>query len=112
MNSQLLSQVNIQTQFFRYNPGHTGFTDIGSITSIILPNVIVFSGILLFLLLIYAGYLLIVLGGQNNPPAIVAKSKHMITYAFLGFLLVVSAYFILQIINIVTGVNFIDSPIT
>jgi hypothetical protein len=36
----------------------------------------------------------------------------MVTYGFIGFLLVVSAYFILQLISTIIGVNFINSPIT
>src|SRR3989304_2516570 len=100
------AQVSVSDDFFSTNPGGFSFNEIGPLISVILPNVIIFAGVLLLLLIIYAGYQLITLGGQSNSPAQVAKSRSMITYALIGFLLVVSAYFILQIIGVATGVNY------
>jgi hypothetical protein len=37
-----------------------------------------------------------------------AKAKAAFTYSLIGFLLVVSAYFILQIISTVLGIDFIS----
>ncbi len=85
--------------------------DIGQVISALLPNAIIIAGVFFFLLIIYGGFQLIVYGGQNNSPQRVSQSRNMITYGLIGFLLVVSAYFILQIIQYVTGINFINTPI-
>ena len=111
MSLPALAQVSLRDEFYSHNPGGFGLVDIGQLTSSILPNLIIFAGVLFLLLIIYSGYLLIIHGGQYNPPAVVAKAKAMITYALIGFLLVVSAYFILQILGVITGVNFINANI-
>jgi hypothetical protein len=107
-----LAQVNIRDRFFLHNPSQFGFSDTNSLISVILKNAIVVAGVLLLLIIIYAGYQLIILGGQYNPPERVARAKSLITYGLIGFLLVVAAYFILQIVSTITGVNFMNPNVT
>ncbi len=104
--------VDIYNQFFGNHPSAAvaGGT-LGYLFSTLLPNLIIVAGVLFLFLIVYGGFLLIIYGGQYNPPARVAQSKNMITYGAIGFLLVVSAYFILQIISTLTGINFINAPI-
>lgn len=106
-----LAQVDIRNTFFQTNPGGTGFMDPSDLINVVLRNAIVFAGVLLLLLIIYAGYQLIVLGGQFNPPATVAKAKALVTWGLIGFLLVVTAYFILQIVSYIVGANLMNAPI-
>jgi hypothetical protein len=105
--------VNLQGNFFADSPNaQAPFSSLGSAVSIILPNVIVFCGVLFFVLIIYGGFQLIVLGGQYMlSPQRVTQAKNMIYYGALGFLLVVTAYFILQIVGKVTGIDFINSNV-
>lgn len=104
---------NIQADFFFWHPSALlPFNNIGSAISILLPNVIVFAGVLMFLLIIYNGFQMLVLGGQFMlSPQRVTQAKNAFYYSILGFLLVVSAYFILQLISTVTGVNFTNPNI-
>jgi hypothetical protein len=106
--------VDLQANLFANQAGAKApFSTIGGVVSLILPNVIVFAGVFFFALILYGGFQLIILGGQYNlSPDKVTKAKQMTYYAGIGFLLVVSAYFILQIISTVTGINFINSPVT
>ena len=108
----LAQQVDLQQNFFLSNPDAAVYSDIGILFSFIVPNLIIFAGVFFLLLIIYAGYQLIILGGQFNPPDKVAKAKGMVTNGIIGFLLVISAYFILQIVSTITGVNFMNAPIT
>ena len=105
--------VDLQAQMFANNPAAKGpFSSLGSAVSIILPNVIVFAGILFFGLILYGGFELITLGGQYNLNSEkVTRAKQVTYYAVIGFLLVVSAYFILQIISTLTGINFTNPPV-
>jgi hypothetical protein len=108
------SPVDLQSNFFANQSGaKNSFSTLGGAVSVILPNVIVFAGVLFFCLIIFSGFQLITLGGQYNLNSEkVTKAKQMIYYSIIGFLLVVSAYFILQIVSTVTGINFINSPVT
>lgn len=108
------SPVNLQANFFADNPNAQGpFSTLGGAVTAILPNIIVFAGVLFFGLIIYGGFQLITLGGQYNLNSEkVTKAKQMTYYAVIGFLLVISAYFILQLISTVTGINFINPPVT
>jgi heme/copper-type cytochrome/quinol oxidase subunit 4 len=107
-----LAQFSIQQRFFLHNPSQYGFWDTNTLITVVLKNAIIVAGVLLLLLIIYAGYQLIILGGQYNPPERVARAKALVTYALIGFLLVVSAYFILQIVSTITGVNFMNANVT
>jgi hypothetical protein len=116
--SKISAQVNIGSSFFSRQQTQFGDTfyrfrdeSLGSVISLLLPNVIMVAGLIFMYLIIYGGYMLIVYGGQANSPGRVQQGKNSITYGVLGLLLVVSSYFILQIISTVTGINFLNSPI-
>jgi hypothetical protein len=110
----MAAAVDLKSNFFSGQPGAaTPFSTIGGAISVLLPNVIIACGILFFLLIIYGGYQLIVLGGQwNLSPQKVTQAKTMTYYGAIGFLLVLSAYFILQITGVITGINFLNPPVT
>lgn len=84
------------------------FPDIGSLVSAILPNFYVVAGLLLFFLLIFGGFSLIMGAGGSNPQQ-AEKGKQAITAAVVGFLIVFLSYWIIQIIEIVTGINIFNS---
>jgi len=106
------ADTNLQDAFFGKNAGALVVAgNMGSLLTRLIPNIIMVSGILFFLIIILGGFQLIIYGGQYNSPQRVAQSKNLITYGFIGFLIVASAYFILQIVTAVTGINFMDPSI-
>ncbi|MGD8744555.1 MAG: hypothetical protein PVJ52_03110 [Candidatus Woesebacteria bacterium] len=60
-------------------------------------------GLLLLLYLIYGGYALLTSAGE---PKKVAQAKGVITTALIGFAIVFISYWIIQIVQIILGVNF------
>ncbi len=80
------------------------------IISLLLPNVMILAGVIFFLLIIGGGFSLISSAGKESSAQDKAKAQAAITYGVIGFLLVVSAYFILQIVGTVTGLDFITTP--
>jgi len=95
-----------------YHPGAARLTSsLGNMISVILPTIIVLAGILLLLLTIRNGLNMITQAGRNLGPADLARMRNAFAQSLIGFLLVVSAYFILQIISYVTGVNFLNPPV-
>ena len=102
---------NIGDQFWvRPNQGIAGaegFKEgIGGIISTLLQNVYVLAGILLFILLIIGGLGFIMGAGEDNPEK-AKKGKQAITAALIGFVIIFCSYWIIKIIEIVTGVDIL-----
>jgi len=67
----------------------------------ILPNALIIASLILLAIILLGGLNMAISAG--NPEA-QQKSKDAVTNAALGFLLVIAAYWIVQIIQVVTGV--------
>lgn len=78
---------------------------IGGFVSRVLPNIYVIAGVILFFFLIGGGLMFIVSAGQENPEG-AAKGKQTVTAALLGFLIIFASYWIMQIIQRITGYDF------
>jgi hypothetical protein len=79
--------------------------------TVLLPTIIIISGIIFFFWIMIAGWGVIASAGEEASAQDKAKAKAALTYAVVGFLLIVSSYFILQIVQTITGVKFINSTI-
>jgi len=101
---------NIGDQFWvRPNQGikgAAGFGSIGEIISNLLQNIYVLAGILLFVLLIIGGFSFIIGAGEDNPEK-AKKGKQAITAALIGFAIIFCSFWIIKIIQIVTGLNIL-----
>jgi len=84
-----------------------GFHSIGEIISNLLQNVYVLAGILLFILLIVGGLSFIMGAGEDNPEK-AKKGKQAITAALIGFVVIFCSYWIIKIIEIITGVSILN----
>jgi Zn-dependent protease with chaperone function len=81
-----------------------GFHSIGEIISNLLQNIYVVAGILLFILLIIGGFSFIMGAGQENPER-AKRGKQAITAALIGFAVIFCSYWIIKIIEIITGLK-------
>ncbi len=81
------------------------YTSISTFINLLLPLSFVIAGIILFLLLIGGGLSIIASGGNAKS---VESGKNQITIAVLGFFTIFAAYWIVQIIEIVTGVKIFN----
>jgi hypothetical protein len=72
---------------------------------VIFPNIYVISGIILFALLIGGGITIIASGGD---PKGTEKGTQVIKTALIGFLIIISAFWIIQIVEIVTGIKILQ----
>lgn len=106
----LLADFNPGTVFFANHPGADTLagSDIGNLVSTFLPTAIAGAGVIFFFLILGAGFMMIKSAGSQGSPQDAAKAKAALTYAVTGFLLVVFAYFILQIVGAIVGVNFLN----
>jgi len=110
--SNLIAQVDIGRNLF-LNPTQAitqapQFQSVGSLVSILLKNVYTLAGVMLFVLLIFGGISIILGAGQNDPKR-AAQGKKAITAALTGFLVVFASYWIIQIVQFITGVNILSN---
>jgi len=77
---------------------------IGGILTALLPYLLIIAGLLLLVMLIMGGFKL--LTSANNPDNAEAGKKQL-TNAILGFIILFAAYWIAQIIQVLTGINFL-----
>ena len=79
---------------------------LADLVSVILSNAIVVAGIILLFLLIFGGVSMIIGAGQDNPEA-AGKGKQAATAAVIGFIIIFAAYWIIQIIETITGLDIL-----
>ena len=73
--------------------------------SSILPNIYIISGILLLVYLVFGGFLMITSSGNPDEAA---KGQKIITNAIMGFVIIFASYWIIQIIEIITGITILE----
>jgi len=99
-----LAQVPIATTFG--SPLGNGKT-IGDLVSVIISISFVVAGIVLLFSFIIGGISLISGAGQNNPEKL-EKGKQALTSAVIGFVVVFTAYWIVKLIQQITGIELLE----
>src|SRR3989304_1454810 len=79
---------------------------LGDLVSFVLRASFVVSGVLILFFIVFAGFTIIASAGSNNPEG-AKKGKDAATAAALGFVIVFVAYWIVRIIEIITGFKLI-----
>jgi uncharacterized membrane protein len=78
-----------------------GYDSIGSfISQTIIPNLLVIANIILFFIIIISGLTIIFNAGNADKQK---QASQTLTAAVLGFVLIFAAYWIMQILGIITG---------
>lgn len=79
-----------------------GEVTIASIISRLLPVILAFAGIILFIMLLWGGYDLMFSGGD---PQKAQSARQKVTAAIIGFVIVFSAFILTQALNFMLGLN-------
>jgi len=83
---------------------------LGGLVFLILSNAIFIASIILLFMLVFAGFSIMMGAGQSDPQK-VAKGKEVATAAIVGFIIIFTAYWIIQLIEMVTGVQILQSTL-
>jgi hypothetical protein len=83
------------------------FPDIGSLVTVILRNSLTIAGVILLVLLISGG-LMFIIGAGSDDSKKAAQGQALITDALIGFAVVLLAYFIVQIVEVITGLKILN----
>jgi hypothetical protein len=102
-----MQNFKIGEALFGEHSGLTTSTTLGGIISNILPNIYILAGIILFFLLVAGGLMFLISAGQENPEG-AAKGGQAVTAALIGFLIIFASYWIIQIIKVITGIDFLS----
>jgi len=102
-----IAQVDIEQGFFGfYSHPLSELTGVGRIVSIILKSAFVLAGVSLLIFFIIAGIGMISGAGQSSPEKL-EKSKQAVTSALIGFVVVFVAYWVVKLIELITGLTLI-----
>ena len=103
--------VNIRNKFgsiwYGAEDGGKGFADL---VSVILSNALVVSGLIILFMFIFAG-ISIILGAGSGDTQAAARGKQTATAAVIGFLIIFGAYWIIQIVEKITGLKILNPPL-
>lgn len=108
-----LAQVNIGDTFnstFSRDPGNAvPGKGIADLVSLGLNVAFVISGIIILFFIVLAGFKIIQGAGSGNQQD-TEKAKQAMTSAAIGFVIIFTAFWIIKIIEILTGETFITNP--
>jgi hypothetical protein len=103
-----LAEVDIG-KTFTFQEGATAedsFKDFGSLITQWLPNVYVASGIVLFFMVLGGGVSMVMNAGNQEK---LQQGQKVLTSALIGFGILFGSYWIIQIIQVLTGVPILGS---
>lgn len=107
----LISQIDIGQKFQISTAANKSVNSIGTLSEFVTPllkNSFVLAGIILFILLVFGGITYIINSGN---PEEMQKGQSALTSALLGFIIVFTAYWIVQIFQFITGVNIFNTTL-
>lgn len=82
---------------------------LGDLVSLGINAALIVAGLIVLFLLVFGGFSMIA-GAGNNDPQTAARGKQAATYAVIGFVVIFVAYWVIQFIEAVTGINFVTAP--
>ena len=102
--------VNLENVPWGKNPLGKTFPSISTLVNLILQNALTIAGVILLALLIFGGITLILSAGSGDAKK-AEQGQKTVTSALIGFLVVFLAYFIIQIIEVITGLDILNPNI-
>jgi len=84
----------------------TKYADFGTLVTLILKNGLTLAGVILLVLILVGGVMYIAAAGSDDSKKL-ASASSTITSALIGFLVIFCSYFIIQIIEVITGLKIL-----
>ena len=109
----LLAQVDIG-EAFKLRPNDAGIANtkgygsLGEFISTMLPNVFVLASIILFILLIVGGFVMIASAGNPDKQK---SGSNALTAAIIGFAIIFASFWVIKLIEFLTGVNIFKTKV-
>jgi len=81
------------------------YSGVGSLINNILPNVYIAGGVIIFFMIMFGGFTIIANAGSPDK---IKDGTKTITSAIMGLLVLFGSYWIIQIIQVITGVSILN----
>lgn len=89
---------------FQGDSASNTYTNASDLLNNILPNVYIAAGIVIFFMFILGGFNIISSASDSHK---MEEGKKTITFAIMGLLVVFASYWIIQLIQVVTGLQIL-----
>ena len=106
MQQNIIAQVDIGGRFFGGGSVFLQTSGVGKLVSLITEAFIVVGGIIILYFIVLAGFKMIQSAGTDNPKG-AEQARMAMTNAVIGFVIMFTAYWIIQVIERIVGVDFI-----
>ncbi|MFH2085899.1 MAG: hypothetical protein ABII21_03900 [bacterium] len=90
---------------FQGSDARSTYSGAGSLINNILPNVYIAGGLVIFFMIIFGGFIIISNAGNKDK---VADGGKIITSAIMGAGILFASYWIIQLIQVVTGLSILN----
>ena len=84
----------------------TEYTSLGTLINNIVPNIYIAAGLIIFVMVLVGGFSIMSSGSDSHK---LEDGKKVISSAIIGLLVLFASYWIIQIIQVVTGVPILNS---
>ena len=103
----LIMAVDIKSKFFLNETDTVSsvFSTPGVLISVIIKNIYVIAGIILFFMIIISGLGIILNAGKPDSQK---QSSNTLTSALIGFVIIFISYWIIRIIELLTGLKILN----
>jgi hypothetical protein len=93
---------------FQNSDAASTYGNAGSLINNILPNVYIAGGLVIFFMIVMGGFTII---ANASDPHKIEEGGKTITSAIMGLLVLFASYWIIQLIQVVTGVRILNSTL-
>lgn len=90
---------------FQGSTANSEYSGAGSLINNILPNVYIAGGVVIFFMILVGGFTIISNAGNADK---IKDGTKTITSAIMGLLVLFGSYWIIQIIQVITGVSILN----
>jgi hypothetical protein len=94
-----------------YNSPFGQTKSFSDLVSLIITGGITIAGVIALFLFVLGGISMISSAGSSDPQG-AAKGKTAVTMGVAGFIIVVMAYFVIKVLETITGNTFLTGPFT
>jgi hypothetical protein len=91
--------------------GVPAYQSLGGFISAVLPTVFVLSGIILFVLIVFGGLMMVINAGSGDAKK-AEQGKNALTAALLGMVVIFVGYWLIVIIEFITGVRILTLEVS
>lgn len=89
---------------FQGSSANSTYSNASDLINAILPNVYVAAGLVIFFMVVLGGFLVMSAGSDTHK---LEEGQKTITFAIIGLLVVFGSYWIIQIIQVLTGLQIL-----